>query len=348
MNKTIRLFVVAVLLVALLVGLESASIAWLGANARINAMAASVPAAYAHSSYFSPEFLQEQGHALDAMADLDWDGFTYKDFRGQWINFDAGLRRTTDTPDNAPHTLWLAGASTLVGFEVPDNLTIASYLQRAVRQRYRVVNVSQSGATVMSNLRRLKTMRILPGDVVVLYGGANELQAFEADPMDAEIGGLLCQGLKAKLPRLAMGRAYCKLYQGHMGVSPVRRESAVLNFAHALAAASEYVRQQGATAYFFLQPMAYSATPTSGERLLLDNPFVNDPTSAYVARHYWTDAQLALRVAREYDTTLTCVDLTHSLDAMRLYGESVYVDFDHMTESGNAAVAAAIVHSIGE
>lgn len=93
------------------------------------------------------------------------------DFQGRYFSYGNGVRSTSWQPLNAPHTLWLFGASTLMQGNTPDDLTIASQLQRLVGPSYRVVNEGADALPTSHEAAKLRRVVLRSGDVVVFYDG---------------------------------------------------------------------------------------------------------------------------------------------------------------------------------
>ena len=81
------------------------------------------------------------------------------DFKGKYFTVENGIRRTTDVPQGATVTIYLFGGSTLYNSEVPDDHTVASYLQRELVEAgfggYRVVNFGVTSVSTNQQVERL-------------------------------------------------------------------------------------------------------------------------------------------------------------------------------------------------
>lgn len=102
-----------------------------------------------------------------------------RNFDGKHISAKDGMRTTTDAPDNPNGRVLLLGGSTVYCFEVPDSLTIASYLQRFLNfsdSRLQVLNLGVSGVTAINRIEKLKSMGTLEQkDIVVILFGDNDV-----------------------------------------------------------------------------------------------------------------------------------------------------------------------------
>jgi hypothetical protein len=97
------------------------------------------------------------------------------EFHSKWINSKDGHRVTINQPSNFTNTIWMFGGSALANVEVPDDLTIPSYLQGEFKnQNIRVENYGYAGAQIKHQFAKLKSLPTKPGDVVIFYDGINE------------------------------------------------------------------------------------------------------------------------------------------------------------------------------
>lgn len=252
------------------------------------------PAAYWESEYWSPAFIDEQKSAAAVFVpDMSGNYLIKKDYHGRWINVEGGVRRTTDQPTTYAATVWLFGASTLYGSEVPDEYTIASYLQRLMPS-VRVVNMGNIGGSTGWQAERLTQTAIQAGDVVVLYGGANEVNDY------------------------------------HAGVA---LEDVLRYYTEAITRARDYTDQHGARLVVVLQPHLFSKPLSDYERDLETRPYLIPPGMRAAFRAVWPRLQTV-------DIRHVLIfDLTHVLDEVRAGGVEVFLDYDHIVESGNSIVA---------
>ena len=135
------------------------------------------PPAYRNSPFFSQAFIDEQ-FAHRPWVVLAERRMVYPaDYHGRWYNDENGMRRTANVPATDRHIL-LVGSSTVYGAEVPDEYTIASYLQKRINAqggvKYAVENVGAEGVNVTQQLERLKTLQFGDRDVVLFYDGTSD------------------------------------------------------------------------------------------------------------------------------------------------------------------------------
>lgn len=137
------------------------------------------------ASYLTPEFWKEMqfytnyGSAEKVKTPSGGLVINARNFDGKYISAKDGMRTTTDAPDNPTGRVLLLGGSTVYGFEVPDSLTIASYLQRFLNSRgskLQVLNLGVSGVTAINRIEKLKSMGTLEkNDIVVILFGDNDV-----------------------------------------------------------------------------------------------------------------------------------------------------------------------------
>lgn len=111
---------------------------------------------------------------------------------------------TTGQPSVYTRTVWVLGASNVLGAELADSDTIPSQLQ-ALMSDVRVVNMGVKGANTAMLDSRLRDLPLKSGDVVILLGGSVESYAIWRTA-DNERGSRLTDGLcNILLPRLPIG-----------------------------------------------------------------------------------------------------------------------------------------------
>lgn len=297
------------------------------------------PAAYANSIYWSPEFLDEY-YAIPLKPNYEDGTIDIGDFTGRWFNVRDGIRVTTDQPANALHTMYLFGASTAVNLEVPDNMTLASYLQRLVGDKYKVVNISKIVQGSTQHLERLKTVSINVGDVVIWYvgfvdtlsvyfTGYNKAQAaYNTSPCGISYMVYTLVSFVCDQPRIDAGSDEIE----------ASLERMMQRYTRNAAEARIIIEAAGATFYQVLEPHIYSKTLSVYEQTIVDNPKLTliglEPIILQAYTH--------LREVKGI------IDLTHAVDALRASGVEIYLDDHHFTEKGLAIVARALANAISE
>lgn len=127
-----------------------------------------MPLAYRNSPYYTPERKELNNPDLQFQSGY----FTNADGGKFDRNYKNGACVTTGQPTQYARTIWLLGNSALEGQELPDELTIASQLQRDVPDR--VVNLGVRAANIGHMRYQLKALPVQEGDVVIAFLGGNE------------------------------------------------------------------------------------------------------------------------------------------------------------------------------
>ena len=138
------------------------------------------PPAYAGADYFSPDFVLESSVAVRDFKLVPGANYCQLgDVASPHFHIENNVRQTTDQPAQAENRIWLFGGSTMFCQEVPDELTIASHLQRLVNDAgcgtWRVENLGTPSMTIAQHLARLHDTPVAPGDIVIFYDGFNDV-----------------------------------------------------------------------------------------------------------------------------------------------------------------------------
>lgn len=343
-HRTRRRLLLIALLPVIIVGIDFAARYWLLVNEppTLSQFRVGYPAAYKDSPYYSPEFLDEQGRFSRSWY-VDDVGLWASDFRGKWYNHEGRERLTAGQPANGKHTLYIFGSSTTLNIEVPDEYTIASYLQRDIGAAYRVVNLGASGMDTTAMYLLLRSLTLQRGDMVVFYDGITDAgSSFRISSMMREnvLTGQACNWLSGKLGGLGTVEMFCALTDRALPDQPKPDVDRIQHdFNTALDNAYALCQSKGAAFYQFFQPTIWSKTPSVYERAILSNHNLT-PTgyTAFIAQS-WPDLQ-------SISAQFPGANLTHVLDGLRTAGIEVYLDYDHATERGNEVVARAMYAAI--
>lgn len=103
-----------------------------------------------------------------------------KNCDGERFSVSNNLRTTSFEPASVQHNYFLFGSSTLHNFEVPDEMTTASHVQKMLSEKtsgFKVFNYGVSGATIENNFARMQAIedQFKPGDFIVILFGVNDV-----------------------------------------------------------------------------------------------------------------------------------------------------------------------------
>lgn len=326
--------------------------------------AATRPPPYRDAEYFGPEFLEEaqksvSGH-LAEVAELD-------DFHGRYFNVTGGFRVTTDLPQRPTRRVLMFGGSTLFGQEVPDALTIPSYLQRMLNAqggRWQVMNFGLVGMNAAQQVRILARVAPRPGDIVVFYHGVNDIYySVFGGYREGWVGGVPAFRPVQKLGALHRTlHAWHQRFKDHSYTAQVALdiyqrgmpttvtdpaelgrnvEAAQARFREAVAEGARIAGAAGAEFVHFLQPQVFAnGTLTAYERALVANPLGTAPGVETAFREGYPKL---LRAAQELARQgIEFHDIADALDH-RPAGEEVFLDFCHVAHRGNERVAQRLM-----
>jgi len=137
---------------------------------------AAKPLAYANSPYYSTQFLDESRRA-EGVGKFDEHVRRLDNYEGKYIKIRNNHRHTTDAPIAAKSAVYVFGGSTVFSGEVPDTLTIPSFLQRELNKftdRYFVINAGTPSMNSNQQLFYLLATPLNIGDIVVFFDGVND------------------------------------------------------------------------------------------------------------------------------------------------------------------------------
>ena len=332
----------------------------------------------AYSGADWPErYFAEVGYALK----FDWMPFVHwrqRPFRGAYTNVDERGRRATpgaDGPEKGAVSVHCFGGSTMWGMGARDEGTIPAVLQRRLRaagHRVSLVNQGQSGYIVTQELIMLQHVLKHEGapDVVLFYDGVNDVFSAEAtgrpDAIVAEEArsaefNLLSEERRLDLVRAAfagvMPRTLRRLRQwtGLDLRGPLPRSQHVVLSEEQLAPLARAVieiyaanvrmirvlaRAYGFHALFFWQPVLASKKVKSKNEQRWETTACRDIGKR---RQLVAAAHDAFRRHPELKGAADVVDLSSLFDDE---AKPVYLDFSHLSETGNVTVAEAMLPTL--
>ena len=217
--------------------------------------------------------------------------------------------------------------------EVPDRLTISSFLQRLITPlstSIQVTNCGMTGATAVDRYRMLtEVVKIRRGDVAVFYFGDND-----SGWVDHRSGKLANQLVPLPIRALRgmseFGFETARWLHGTLAPKCFLKFSrlAVNETINALINAQEYCNSRGAQMFAILQPNIYTLSTKSEYEKKLEKRFSQDLKTliidAYRQYTEWIGAQ-------QY-----CVSATHIFDNAPA---SVFLDWAHANARGSELIA---------
>jgi hypothetical protein len=316
---------------------------------------ATQPPPYRDAPFFSAEFIDESFRQPGGWRPLPGTNTILpNDFQGRWFTVENGIRRTTDAPTDASIAIHLFGGSTLYNSEVPDEHTVASYLQRGLLvagfERYRVVNLGVTSVSTNQQVERLAAEPVAAGDIVVFYDGVNDVlqgvlygnvgETIYGNDRTRSFGQRLLYRLSRRsvAARYLLARANANYEIANLAA---RVEWTGERFRANLEAAERIAAEKGARFIHFLQPTLYSlASRTDYERKLLTFGFVPVQAEQAFSAAY---PHLKRIVATRAHHGAADVDLTAAFDGL---DARVYLDGWHINHRGNAVVAERILTAL--
>jgi lysophospholipase L1-like esterase len=262
-------------------------------------------------------------------------------FRGENYSMLSGVRTTTDSsPVSSTRSVSLLGGSTVFCEEVPDDLTIASFIQRffnAESLSIRVINCGASGASAIDRVEMVRDANaVRKEDVVVIYFGDNDSGWLDhkSQKYAQEIIWLPTRVLRALSE---FGLETARWLYGELSPHSFRKFSraAVTDTIDSLNAARDYCQSKGAHMVAILQPNLYTLRTKSQYERQLEKRFSIDIRS------------LALDAYRRYEEwvkeTPYAVSATHIFDNAPA---PVFLDWAHVNARGNEIIAKFIFEEL--
>lgn len=327
-RKTIRVVVLNVVILGGLVALLDPTVfRWIETH-----QTEAAPEEWYHTAVFrSEESMASQTRWRFANGYLFRDNL---DRRGKYINVTDGRRRTTPQPAITRSRVFIFGGSTTFCGNVPDSLTWPSLLSRDLAPLgFEVVNLGVSGVGSVDRLRRLRSIlnEIHSGDTVIFYFGVNDALRHR---LETQPTGVLAEWPKLRrsleiLSRWSAGaRLVLRWGRGTVAMANKLDADPVAETLSAMVRAKSLTVRRGARFIPILQPNALTSAD-SGQRLknvtsALHHLVVNDVQTFY------------RRIREESPPQLGLVSAVSIFDDLP---QSPYLDWNHVNELGNDAVA---------
>ena len=269
----------------------------------------------------------------------------YISISGENYSIFQGIRGTSDSEYLVDSKrVLIFGGSTVFCEETPDQLTIASFLQRVINlysNSFEVVNCGWSGASVIERSKMLESLITLsPGDSVVFLFGDNDSgwHVINSDgerflshtllPVSLKVMRLLSDKFRSELAKWIYGETAPRILDRFSLV-------AVGETVKALRKSADYCRSKGARMVAILQPNLYTLRTKSQYESQLE-------------KHFSTDMRnLTLASYRRYEEwvkeTPYAVSATHIFDNAPA---SVFLDWAHVNARGNEIIAKFIFEEL--
>jgi lysophospholipase L1-like esterase len=311
---------------------------------------------------------------------VDWKPYVewwHRPFSGSYVTLDQrGLRRTPgeNTSDDQAIRILCFGGSTMMGMGARDEQTIPAVLARrltALGRRVAVTNYGQLGHNSTQELITLQQL-LKSGerlDIAVFYDGINEMACaeqtghsdglFNEARRRAEFNllhpdrrrDLVIAALMASAPRCLrrLRRLTGLALRGPLPAAEVDLSRAdILRLAREViavyAANLRLLRllayQYGFRPIFFWQPVITTKRHKTRDEQRWENDYTTDP----VRRRLLYEAIIA-----ERRRCLELADASDTIDLSALFddwAEPVYIDLFHLSETGNTAVAEAMLPAV--
>ena len=323
------------------------------------------PAPYQNSPYFSEKFVNESFFEPGKW-DLSDEGILIPaDFKGRYFSTSGGMRSTSFQPEKSDFTIHLFGGSTMYCGEVPDEYTIASYLQtffnRNLPGKYIVKNYGVPTLSIAEQVKRLKAAKLRKDDIVIFYDGVNEifLNLYYANK-DSSIVRVAVNNMNTLswilkiMLYLSENSYFVKLFMNPINYAiPEHLNDKVFMDKMLTETAAKYKKKiaeayrlstgRGAHFFHFLQPQFFSdKVLTEYEKNLGRNKYLVIPGSDISFRAGYPVLQTAIT---QLPKEIQSYDLTHILDK-RPDGEEYYLDNVHVNHLANRRIANEIFDKI--
>lgn len=323
----------------------------------------SKPAPYKNAGYDIEKIINE-AQQVGWQTDPNF-GYMVNDFSGDYINTKNSYRKTPGRPVSPERRVWLFGGSTVICFEVPDDLTVPSYFNRLANAKYsnklEIINVGATTVTIRHQLYRLRTSTdIRKGDIVIFLDGINDViqTLFYQNPTgnmiqhnreQIESAGLSAKSLLLVYDKMSPSSAFVRRFLNPF--TPPNRAVTISSdlstrfeddYFSAIMQADEYVRLKGGAFYHFLQPNLYTVSSlTAYEKKLLGNGYLHDKSLAEVYHQGYPRLQRASKRASKHG--VQSFDISTTFDQRR---SEIFLDFAHTNEVGNKILAQAILNKV--
>ena len=323
------------------------------------------PPPYYSADYFSEDFINESRYFVKGNLK---DIIELEDYKGNFFNVLNGFRFTTDTPLSHKKRVLLFGGSTLFSQEVPDKFTIASFLQRELKEKgIMVKNYGLPGMNSRQQYEILKKISLKKNDLVIFYHGVNDVYY---NVFFGESHGWV-NGVPAFRPVKKINFLEKMIYKfndnfGNVLFSPqflnlialkqqplsvksedelkINSELAEISFKKYINLSSDLVIDKGGQFINILQPILFGKKYlTKFQSEILANPYL----TAYGSEKAFSITYPKLRqISNSELKDIKFYDFSGILHDDDLFENEIWFDFCHINHEGNEYVAKVINEKI--
>lgn len=292
------------------------------------------PAAYSESVYWSEAFDKESSLVADlrsvrrtSMGEVS----IAADYESRYFNIKDGLRRTLPSPVNPTRRIIAHGGSTTFCVEVPDDLTWPSQLARRVlAKEVEVINAGLSGAKFADRVNAFRGLGLAkPGDIAIFFVGVNDAVLGEQE--NQVVGPLarwpkIRRALEATMDWSNSGRIALKRSQQLSFNITADSSEAVHQFRQSLLEAERFAVANKVRLLVVLQPSQLTET----------KPVWGSPNDLVEKRYKDSFVEFYSQILTSIEFKGRVIDGTQMFNSLV---ESPYLDFVHVQEDGNEAIA---------
>ena len=274
-----------------------------------------------------------------------FEKFRDYNFNGKTLNISNGVRRTTGvTNEDVTLRIFVLGGSTVFCYEVPDSLTVTSFLQKILNQvsnQTKVLNFGWAGASVLDRIKALKTSADFnKNDIVIVYFGVNdagykftdqngnEQRAEDLLPIQLRVAKILAEEIDLVIARWVYGETAPRRLQKFVN-------QATNQTTETLTAFEEYCRTNELRIMAVLQPNLYTLRTKYPSEVQAEKRFSNNLRTVilHAYKHYeeWVKE------------TPYAVSATHIFDNAPA---PVFLDWAHVNARGNEIIARFIFEEL--
>jgi len=274
-----------------------------------------------------------------------FEKFRDYNFNGKTLNISNGVRRTTGvTNEDAILHIFVLGGSTVFCYEVPDSLTVTSFLQKMLNQvsnETKVLNFGWAGATVLDRIKALKTSADFnKNDIVVVYFGVNdagykftdqagnEQRAEDLLPMQLRMSKILAEEFDLEIARWVYGETAPRRLQKFVN-------QATNQTTHSLSAFEEYCRTNELRIMAVLQPTLYTLRTKYPSEVQAERRFSNNLKT------------VILHAYEQYEEWVK--ETPYAVSATHIFNNAaapVFLDWAHVNARGNEIIAKFIFEEL--